>query len=123
MHRIIVALLAITLLLPACERRADEEPPVQAALELGELLGGADTLHERAVAVRAFDFPADHGPHPGFRTEWWYYTGNLTAEDGREFGYQLTFFRSALTDHKVVGTLHVVDDGGVQFITTNADGF
>lgn len=98
MHRIIVALLAITLLLPACERRADEEPPVQAALELGELLGGADTLHERAVAVRAFDFPADHGPHPGFRTEWWYYTGNLTAEDGREFGYQLTFFRSALTD-------------------------
>lgn len=41
-------------------------------------------------------FPRDHGPHPDFKTEWWYYTGNLTAEDGRRFGYQLTFFRSRI---------------------------
>lgn len=40
-----------------------------------------------------FHFPADHGPHPGFRTEWWYFTGNLAAGDGREFGFELTFFR------------------------------
>ncbi len=39
-------------------------------------------------------FPEDHGPHPGFRTEWWYYTGNLSTETGRRFGFQLTFFRS-----------------------------
>jgi predicted secreted hydrolase len=77
---------------------AGRDAPVQATLRVGELLGGADTMHERAVAPRAFSFPADHGPHPTFRTEWWYYTGNLTADDGREFGYQLTFFRSALTD-------------------------
>jgi predicted secreted hydrolase len=38
-------------------------------------------------------FPRDHGAHPGYRTEWWYYTGNL-ATAGREFGFQLTFFRS-----------------------------
>jgi len=42
------------------------------------------------------EFPADHGAHPDYRTEWWYYTGNLTAADGRRFGFQLTFFRSAL---------------------------
>jgi predicted secreted hydrolase len=38
-------------------------------------------------------FPLDHLPHYDFRTEWWYFTGNLRGKDGREFGYQLTFFR------------------------------
>ena len=38
-------------------------------------------------------FPADHGAHPGYRTEWWYYTGNLAAPDGRPFGFQVTVFR------------------------------
>lgn len=52
--------------------------------------------YQRAVAPRAFVFPADHGPHPDFRQEWWYYTGNLDTPDGRHFGYQLTFFRFAL---------------------------
>jgi predicted secreted hydrolase len=40
-----------------------------------------------------FSFPRDHGPHPDYRTEWWYLTGNLQTADGREFGYELTFFR------------------------------
>jgi predicted secreted hydrolase len=57
---------------------------------------GADDGFARAMAPRAFLFPRDHGPHPEFRTEWWYYTGNLGAADGRRFGFQLTFFRSAL---------------------------
>jgi len=43
------------------------------------------------------EFPRDHAPHPGFRNEWWYYTGNLKSETGRHFGYQLTFFRYQLT--------------------------
>jgi predicted secreted hydrolase len=42
-------------------------------------------------------FPADHGPHPGYRTEWWYYTGNLSSQSGRSFGFQLTFFRSQIS--------------------------
>lgn len=42
-------------------------------------------------------FPKDHGPHPGYRTEWWYYTGNLQTESGIRFGYQLTFFRSQIS--------------------------
>lgn len=50
----------------------------------------------RADGPRNFEFPADHGPHNDFQTEWWYYTGNLVSKDGRQFGYQLTFFRRAL---------------------------
>ncbi len=50
----------------------------------------------RALEVRPFSFPDDHGPHPNYQTEWWYYTGNLQAEDGHRFGYQLTFFRRSL---------------------------
>ncbi len=41
-------------------------------------------------------FPEDHGPHMGFRTEWWYYTGNLSGPRGEAFGFQLTFFRYRL---------------------------
>jgi predicted secreted hydrolase len=50
----------------------------------------------RADRPRAIAFPADAGPHPDYQTEWWYYTGNLEAEDGRRFGFQLTFFRRAM---------------------------
>ena len=42
-------------------------------------------------------FPKDHGSHSGYRTEWWYYTGNLEAETGNRYGFQLTFFRSQIT--------------------------
>jgi predicted secreted hydrolase len=45
---------------------------------------------------RSFSFPLDFGPHPDYQTEWWYYTGNLVTQDGRRFGYQLTFFRRAI---------------------------
>lgn len=72
-------------------------PPRAARLEVAAALGGpAEAGFARAVAPRPFAFPADHGPHPAFRTEWWYFTGNLEAAGGRRFGYQLTFFRNAL---------------------------
>ncbi|MDY6942100.1 MAG: lipocalin-like domain-containing protein [Pseudomonadota bacterium] len=51
---------------------------------------------ERAVTPRSWDFPEDHGPHEDFASEWWYFTGNLKADDGRDFGYELTFFRVAV---------------------------
>lgn len=50
----------------------------------------------RATEPGAIHFPRDLGPHEDYQTEWWYYTGNLQTEDGRRFGYQLTFFRRAL---------------------------
>lgn len=51
---------------------------------------------ERAYQPIPLEFPADHGSHPGYLTEWWYYTGNLDTVSGQHFGYQLTFFRRAL---------------------------
>lgn len=45
-------------------------------------------------------FPRDLGPHNAYQTEWWYYTGNLETAEGRPFGFQLTFFRRALTADK-----------------------
>jgi predicted secreted hydrolase len=50
----------------------------------------------RAERVRPFVLPNDHGPHPEFQTEWWYWTGQLLCDDGRRFGFQLTFFRRGL---------------------------
>ena len=47
----------------------------------------------QAVEPRTWDFPRDHGAHPAYRTEWWYFTGNLSDDSDRQFGYQLTFFR------------------------------
>ncbi len=41
-------------------------------------------------------FPKDHGPHPTFRTEWWYLTANLKGADGADYGVQWTLFRHAL---------------------------
>lgn len=48
-----------------------------------------------------YRFPEDHGAHKRFRTEWWYYTGHLTAADGRAFGFQLTFFRRGIPPDQV----------------------
>jgi predicted secreted hydrolase len=43
-----------------------------------------------------YEFPRDHYAHPEFRTEWWYFTGNLRDADGRRFGFELTFFRQGV---------------------------
>jgi predicted secreted hydrolase len=45
---------------------------------------------------RVFSFPRDHGAHPDYQTEWWYFVGHLQTVSGESFGYQLTFFRVAL---------------------------
>lgn len=62
----------------------------------GALRTANDEGYAKALKPRVFQFPADHGPHPEFRTEWWYFTGNLATQEERRFGFQLTFFRSAL---------------------------
>jgi predicted secreted hydrolase len=49
-----------------------------------------------ADGSRPLNFPEDFGAHEDFRTEWWYYTGNLQTPDGRPFGFELTIFRVSL---------------------------
>lgn len=60
---------------------------------LAVTLSGAQSHWTEAAAGYTYAFPRDHASHPENRIEWWYYTGNLTAKDGRRFGYQVTFFR------------------------------
>ncbi len=44
-----------------------------------------------------YRFPADHAAHRDFKTEWWYFTGQVRDEaSGREYGYELTFFRQGV---------------------------
>ncbi|MCP4204620.1 MAG: carotenoid 1,2-hydratase [bacterium] len=80
--------------------REQMTPSAPGRLSVAASLGAGDTTEvegfARALEPRTLLFPEDHGPHPEYRTEWWYWIGNLEAEDGRRFGYQLTFFRSAL---------------------------
>ena len=58
----------------------------------------ADTPQEFRLATEGYRyaFPRDHGAHEEYRTEWWYYTGQVTAKNGRPFGYELTFFRRGM---------------------------
>ncbi len=94
--------LPLALLLAALGRLAWVLRPAQpgaigATLTVNQALTADDTSgFARATEPRAFTFPADHGPHAQFQTEWWYYTGNLDSADGRHWGFQLTFFRRAL---------------------------
>ncbi|GIV96909.1 MAG: carotenoid 1,2-hydratase [Herpetosiphonaceae bacterium] len=96
---ILITLIALlTVAVAYAIGRPAGEQQVQATISAVESLGAGDPEgFARAFEPRPFSFPADHGPHPEFRSEWWYYTGNLETTDGRHFGYQLTIFRSALS--------------------------
>lgn len=56
----------------------------------------ARAQYKQALPGYQYQFPRDHFDHPEYRTEWWYYTGNLKTADGRRFGYELTFFRQGV---------------------------
>ena len=53
--------------------------------------------YRMALPGYRFEFPRDHFNHPDFQTEWWYTTGNLKSADGHKFGFELTFFRQAVS--------------------------
>ena len=77
-------------------------PDQPSGVSLSTVLGNTDTAgFKKAIKPRKFTFPADYGPHPDFKTGWWYYTGNLDTRDGRHFGYELTFFRIAVSPDSV----------------------
>ena len=63
-------------------------PPAGPAAE-GNYLSYPDV-----VAGAPMVFPADHGSHPHYRTEWWYVTGWLQTTAGEQLGFQVTFFRT-----------------------------
>lgn len=89
------ALAALTLVVGCSGPKGDEaRAPQNTGLRL--LGADSDAAFARATTPREFVFPADHGTHREYRTEWWYFTGNLATATGRHFGFELTFFRYAL---------------------------
>jgi len=72
----------------------------------------AESEPEWAVALPGwqYEFPRDHHSHPDFKTEWWYFTGNLTGDDGQDYGYQLTFFRQGVQRGTPADTRFAVRD-------------
>ena len=94
---LLVALAAIVALV-AIWQRGPREASARPVLTVLQALGPGphDEGFARAVERRDFHFPDDHGPHPAFRNEWWYWTGNLSGPQGRAFGFELTIFRTAL---------------------------
>lgn len=97
----LITVLSGVFLITACEAKrqatADGTQAAPASSRLSELLS-ADAGEGYALALepREFSFPRDHGPHPEYRNEWWYVTGNLDGAGGERFGFELTFFRFAL---------------------------
>ncbi|MGB0722902.1 MAG: lipocalin-like domain-containing protein [Gammaproteobacteria bacterium] len=77
-------------------RGGSEGASVLGAFLGGEAATGSGERFARAHTPRAFVFPEDHGAHPDYQVEWWYFTGNLESDNGEEFGYQFTLFRFGL---------------------------
>jgi predicted secreted hydrolase len=91
-------ILLIAALSTGCDRPPADQRQASASIGVDQRMGAEpDPGFARALKPRAFVFPHDHGAHPEYATEWWYFTGNLRATDGRRFGYQLTLFRVGLT--------------------------
>ena len=75
---------------------SDSSMDIQKALSFPQSVG-----FQQVINPRQFTFPRDHGPHPDYGIEWWYFTGNLSTKDNRLFGYQLTLFRIGLGNDEV----------------------
>ncbi len=65
-------------------------------ITVSSVMSGAENGFNKADSVIEFRFPRDHFAHPAYRTEWWYFTGNLFTREGRRFGYQVTIFRNGI---------------------------
>jgi len=103
---LLLAVLFAVLAVAAFALTQSSSAPISAnviSLKTNESTAG----YARAIARSEWKFPDDHGPHPEFQTEWWYFVGNLDASDGRHFGYELTFFRRAITPTTACGVCGV----------------
>ena len=121
-------LLAFALMLSACSTPEEEIAPQGEASATRFLAESSSDGYARVVESRPFEFPADHGSHDEYRSEWWYFTGNLNADSGRHFGFELTFFRFSLdpqaaaresgwgTNQAWMAHLAITDTEGEEFI-------
>lgn len=92
----LMLLLIVSALLAWLFWQSREEPVVTDQLSLANVLGGSNEAFRAVTGPLPFEFPRDHGSHPEYQNEWWYFVGNLSADTGERFGFQFTLFRFAL---------------------------
>jgi predicted secreted hydrolase len=94
-------MLALTAMFLAGERPENNST---GSISVSSVMSGIDTAgYERALKPIKFQFPRDYFLHAGFRTEWWYFTGNLTDSAGHRYGFQFTIFRNSINPHQDSG--------------------
>lgn len=77
--------------------RQERDFSSEAEFPLAQLLAAsADNEFARVPNPWEFVFPADHGRHSEYRTEWWNVTGTLEDNRGSELGLQILFLRTGL---------------------------
>jgi len=81
-----------------------EEPEIESAETEVSTPAANPTGWRMAAPGKTYEFPADHLSHPDFKTEWWYFTGNLKTTEGRRLGYQITWFRQGIRPPSEAGT-------------------
>lgn len=92
-------------------------------LLLGAGTSVAQSPYRVAVPGYRFEFPRDYFDHREYQTEWWYYTGNLRAENGQRFGFELTFFREGVSrDAAKTGTWEIQDVYVAHLALSDLDG-
>ena len=81
--------------------RAGQADEIRASLSVADALRANRAGFNKVTEPREFSFPLDHGPHPDYALEWWYFTGHLDTPENRHFGYELTFFRIGINSEDV----------------------
>jgi predicted secreted hydrolase len=92
-----IVLMILGLFAVSCSRSPEKNTQDNYELPSFRSYRNQISAFKQATGPRDWVFPDDFGAHPNYETEWWYYTGNLESQSGKRFGYQLTFFRRALS--------------------------
>lgn len=91
-------------------------------LAIGHPPSAISATFQTALPGYEYQFPRDHGSHPDYKTEWWYYTGHLRTDDGHRFGFELTFFRVGIAQGDTTSRWDLRHLMPAHFAITDVDG-
>lgn len=94
---LVIFVIAIILFLIYGIQREAISPQGTNTISVSQAMSGSEGNYTKALEPREFTFPEDHVAHNDFKIDWWYFTGNLTDDDGNRYGFQFTIFRNALS--------------------------
>ena len=87
-----ICLFCVSVLIGSCGTEVSRPLSMNALYDNPDMSGFA--IANKVIPI---EFPRDHGEHLDFQTEWWYLVGVVEDEHQREFGFQFTLFRQAMT--------------------------